>query len=91
MERWRAPARRVLTSANTSVRERDHVDLALARADVARQHAKAEPLQVRRGELLAESTQRSPRVTGRSGALLRRGGPVGGQGAITLQIAWEAL
>ncbi len=69
--------------------EGDQVDLTVARANVAPQDAKADPPQVRRRQLLAESTQRSPRVTGRSGEVLRRGGPVGGQGAITLQIAWE--
>src|SRR5207245_2720259 len=70
--------------------EGDQVDLTVARANVAPHDAKADPPQVRRRQLLAESTQRSPRVTGRSGEVLRRGGPLSGQGAITLQIAWEA-
>ena len=68
----------------------DHVDLALARADVAREYAEAEPLHVHGGEPLVEATELAPRLASRSGVVLGWGGPVGGQGATTLRIAWES-
>jgi hypothetical protein len=60
--------------------ERDQVDLAPARANVAREHREAQAFEVPGGDLLAKTAQHAPAV-GIAGALVwQRGGVGGGQG-----------
>src|SRR5439155_18031443 len=68
--------------------EGDHVDLAMTRAHVAREHLKAEPLQVRRGERLTEAAQLPARVT--AGSVILLGGAGLRSHRVTLAAACES-
>jgi hypothetical protein len=61
--------------------EGDQVDLAPARANVAREHREAQAFEVPGGDLLAKAAERSPAVGIASATAGQRGGAEGRQGS----------